>query len=286
MSCHGNCCVLWTSYSCPGSTVIAYRKMVHSSWKTFACCHFWCNCNIVRLMCFKNGSSLSLLVAERCLGYRIYAYLPSLPCCLETSRITVNLSDCMNTNSVLLKNGPRSALSGNMFWKKSRFSWESLIAIVSLHSPVASGNLLHASACNQVVRWRFLSPRRNTCKHSWSPTWQFPCFVSSRRGDKFGRHTSYCSDVSVSQGGERDITVHITLQKHQNYLHAVEKQGNLRTVRFMSSVFSQIFLSSAIYRWVRVTTFDRCFGRCSPNATMQSGTATGRWKQLLSLKKW
>ncbi|KAH6936424.1 hypothetical protein HPB50_017066 [Hyalomma asiaticum] len=60
-----------------------------------------------------------------------------------------------------------------------------------------------------------------------SYTAEFPCLVTSRKGDKYGFCTTCACDVSVSHGGKADIKVHIASQKHQNYVRAADRQGNI-----------------------------------------------------------
>ena len=60
-----------------------------------------------------------------------------------------------------------------------------------------------------------------------SYTAEFPCFVTSRKGDKYGFCTTCACDVSGSHGGKADIKVHIASQKHQNYVRIAEGQGNI-----------------------------------------------------------
>ncbi|KAH6946853.1 hypothetical protein HPB50_015642 [Hyalomma asiaticum] len=60
-----------------------------------------------------------------------------------------------------------------------------------------------------------------------SYTAEFPCFVTSRKGDKYGFCTTCACDVSVSHGGKADIKVHIASQKHQDYFRAADGQGNI-----------------------------------------------------------
>ncbi|KAG0438800.1 hypothetical protein HPB47_016871 [Ixodes persulcatus] len=56
---------------------------------------------------------------------------------------------------------------------------------------------------------------------------EFPCFVPSKKGEKFGLfHTCMC-DVSVSHGGKADIKLHIASRKHQGYVRAADNQSNL-----------------------------------------------------------
>lgn len=73
-----------------------------------------------------------------------------------------------------------------------------------------------------------------------SYTAEFPCFVTSRKGDKYGFCTTCACDVSVSHGGKTDIKVHIASQKHQNYVRAAEGQGNI------GSLFQKGYEDSAI----------------------------------------
>lgn len=56
---------------------------------------------------------------------------------------------------------------------------------------------------------------------------EFPCFVPSKKGDKFGFCRTCTCDVNVSHGGKADIKLHIASRKHQGYVRAADNQSNL-----------------------------------------------------------
>lgn len=58
-------------------------------------------------------------------------------------------------------------------------------------------------------------------------TMVFVCFVASQKSDKYIFCTMCAYSVSIPHGGKAEIKVHIASQKHDNYIRAVEGQGNI-----------------------------------------------------------